>query len=70
MNELLQKAKSQLQAGDIRTISKNAKIPYQTVYHVIKNGKTSRKQNEIIKAVADFLQERKTELERLENLLK
>ncbi|NHQ68906.1 hypothetical protein HAV29_20230, partial [Elizabethkingia miricola] len=44
-------------------------IAYQTVYKVLKQGATSKKQTEIIKALTDFLQERKNELERLESVL-
>lgn len=68
MKELITKAKSQLQNGDIKKIAERSKIPYQTIYKVL-NGSRSTKQTEILKAVTDFLQERKTELERLENVL-
>lgn len=68
MKELIIKAKSQLQTGDIKTIAERSKIPYQTLYKVL-NGSRSTKQNEIIKAVTDFLQERKNEIERLESVL-
>ncbi len=68
MNELITKAKNQLQAGDIKTIAERSKIPYQTLYRVL-NGLRSKRQNEILKAITDFLQERKDELARLENVL-
>lgn len=68
MQELITKAKEQLQTGDIKTIAERSKIPYQTLYKVL-NGSRSTRQNEILKAVTDFLQERKTELARLENVL-
>lgn len=69
MNELIKKAKDQLEAGDIRAIAKKSGIPYQTVYKALTGANTSRRQNEILKAVTDFLQERKNELTRLESLL-
>lgn len=69
MQELLQKAKNQLQAGDIKNISERYNIPYQTLYKAIQYGAKSKKQNEIIKAVTDFLEERKNELKRLESVL-
>ena len=68
MNELITKAKNQLQAGDIKTIAERSKIPYQTLYRVL-NGLRSKRQNEILKAITEFLQERKDELARLENVL-
>ena len=68
MQELITKAKKQLQPGDIKTIAERSKIPYQTLYKVL-NGSHSTRQNEILKAVTDFLQERKNELTRLENVL-
>lgn len=68
MQELITKAKSQLRSGDIKTIAERSKIPYQTLYKVL-SGSHSTRQSEILKAVTDFLQERKTELERLESVL-
>ncbi|WP_028123267.1 hypothetical protein [Epilithonimonas tenax] len=68
MNELITKAKNQLQAGDIKTIANRSNIPYQTLYKVL-NGSRSTRQTEILKAVTDFLQERKNEMERLESVL-
>lgn len=68
MQELIQKAKTQLQMGDIKTIANRSKIPYQTLYKVL-NGSRSTRQIEILKAVTDFLQERKNEIERLESVL-
>lgn len=68
MQELITKAKQQLQCGDIKTIADRSNIPYQTLNKVL-NGSRSTRQNEILKAVTDFLQERKTELERLESIL-
>lgn len=68
MQELIIKAKKQLQNGDIKTIANRSNIPYQTLYKVL-NGSRSNRQNEILKAVTDFLQERKDELERLEKVL-
>ena len=68
MQELITKAKNQLQSGDIKKIADRSKIPYQTLYKVL-NGSRSTKQTEILKAVTDFLQERKNELTRLESVL-
>lgn len=68
MIELIRKAKENLQSGDIKAIADKSGIPYQTIYKVL-NGEKSTKQTEIIKAVADFLQERKNELARLESVL-
>lgn len=68
MQELITKAKKQLQSGDIKKIADRSKIPYQTLYKVL-NGSRSTRQNEILKAVTDFLQERKNELARLESVL-
>ncbi|MHC6201543.1 hypothetical protein [Elizabethkingia miricola] len=69
MDEILKKAKAKLQNGDIKAIAEKSGIAYQTVYKVLKQGATSKKQTEIIKALTDFLQERKNELERLESVL-
>ncbi|WP_407503439.1 helix-turn-helix domain-containing protein [Elizabethkingia miricola] len=68
MQELIQKAKKQLQNGDIKAIAEKSGISYQTIYKVLNGGKSTR-QTEIIKAISDFLQERKNELERLESVL-
>lgn len=68
MKELITKAKSQLQNGDIKTIAKQSGISYQLIYKVIHGG-NSTKQTEIVKAITDFLQERKNELARLDNVL-
>lgn len=68
MNEALRKAKEQLQNGDIKAIAQKSGISYQTIYKALTRGK-STKQTEILKAVTDFLQERKNELERLESVL-
>lgn len=68
MLETIQKAKDQLQNGDIKAIAEKSGISYQTIYKVLSGGK-STKQTEIIKAVTDFLQERKNELEKLESVL-
>lgn len=68
MQKLITKAKNQLQNGDIKKIAERSKIPYQTLYKVL-NGSRSTRQTEILKAVTDFLQERKNEVERLENVL-
>lgn len=69
MNELIKKAKDQLQAGDIKAIADKTGINYATVYKALNGKAKSRKQNEIIKAVTEFLQERKNELEKLESVL-
>lgn len=69
MKETIKKLKSQLETGDIKAISRKTGIPYQTVYKALTGRNTSRQQNEILKAVTDFLQERKNELERLESVL-
>jgi len=68
MKEIIKKAKSQLQAGDIKAIANRSKIPYQTIYKVL-TGANSKRQNEVIKAVSEFLEERKNELEKLESVL-
>lgn len=68
MQELITKAKKQLQSGDIKAIAERSKIPYQTLYKVL-NGAKSTRQTEILKAVTDFLQERKNQLEQLEAVL-
>lgn len=68
MNEAIRKAKDQLQAGDIKSIAESSGISYQTIYKVLK-GEKSKKQTQIIAAVADFLQQRKDELQRLESVL-
>lgn len=69
MEKTLQKLKASLQPGDITAISKKTEIAYATVYKALNGKAKSRKQNEIIKAVTEFLQERKNELEKLENVL-
>jgi predicted transcriptional regulator len=68
MNEIIKKAKEQLQNGDLKSIAEKSGISYQVICKVLQGGKSTR-QNEIIKAVADFLQERKNELQNLELLL-
>lgn len=68
MIETIRKAKEQLQNGDMKAIAKESGIPYQILYKVLNGGKSTR-QTEIITAVTNFLQERKTELERLESAL-
>lgn len=68
MNNLLKQAKERLQSGDIKAIADKSGIPYQTLYKVL-NGDKSTRQNEIIKAVTDFLRERNNELEKLKNEL-
>lgn len=69
MKETIKKLRSQLEAGDIKTIAKKTGMPYQTVYKALTGTTISRRQNEILKAVTDFLQERKNEITRLESLL-
>lgn len=69
MKETIKKLKSQLEAGDIKAIANKTGICYQTVYKTLNGTSTSRRQTEILKAVADFLQERKNELARLESVL-
>lgn len=69
MEKTIQKLKASLQTGDITAISKKTGIAYATVYKALNGKAKSRKQSEIIKAVTDFLQERKTELKRLESVL-
>lgn len=69
MSELFKKAKDQLQTGDIKAIADKTGIAYATVYKALTGRAKSRKQSEILKAVTDFLQERKTELERLESVI-
>lgn len=69
MKETIKRLRDQLESGDIKAIADKSGINYQTVYKVLKGNTTSRKQNEILKAVTDFLQERKNELARLENVL-
>lgn len=64
----LKLAKDQLQSGDIKTIADRSNISYQTLYKVL-NGAKSKRQTEILKAVSDFLEERKAETKRLESLL-
>ncbi len=69
MNNALTKAKSQLQAGDITAIANKTGIAYATVHKALNGKANSRKQSQIIKAVTEFLQERKNELEKLERVL-
>lgn len=65
--DLLQIARSKLQAGDIKTISDRSGIAYQTLYKVLSQGHKSVKQNEIITAVTNFLRERSEAVEQLRN---
>lgn len=51
---------------NIKTISQKSGVPYHTIFKVL-NGAKSRRINEILKASADLLEERKKEIERLEN---
>lgn len=69
MKDTIKKLRSQLEAGDIKAIANKTGISYQTVYKALTGTSTSRRQTEILKAVTDFLQERKNELERLESVL-
>lgn len=69
MSTTIEKLKKRLQAGDIKAIADKTGIAYATVYKTMTGRAITRKQTEILKAVADFLQERKNEQERLENLL-
>lgn len=64
-----QKARQNLQTGDIKAIANKTGIAYSTVYKALNGKAKSRKQSEILKAVTDFLQERKTEIQRLESVL-
>lgn len=65
----IQKLKNNLQAGDIKAIADKTGIAYSTVYKTVTGKSKSRRQNEILKAVTDFLQERKNDMERLESVL-